>query len=186
MKKLFTRSCLLFAALLFFSSNGFAQKHSKNSKKDTHLIAEPNYDDSTAEELPVPDPTGLVSDYGHIFTKGQNDTLAAMIKTFNDSTKDEIAIVAWDTLHLAPGEMTAYTKKLAEAWDIGEKGKGNGIVIALALNLKEIKIINSTGGLTDEDAYKIVHKIMLPYFMIKNYYGGTTQGLNAVMKKLTE
>ena len=186
MKKIFAVSCLLFAGILFFPANLAAQKHSKSSKKEKQVIAEPNYDDSTAEELPVPDPTGLVSDFGHIFTKGQNDTLSAIIKTFKDSTQDEIAIVAWDTIHLGPGQMAAYTKKLAEAWDIGEKNKGNGIVIAIALNLREIKIINSTGGLTDEDAYKIVHKIMLPYFMNKNYYGGTMQGLNAVRKKLTE
>jgi len=184
MKKILLFTCLFTAAGIMLPSFAHAQKHSKKNKKETVAVAEPDYDDSTAEELPVPDPTGLVSDYGHVFTQAQNDTLSAIIKTFKDSTKDEIAIVAWDTIHLGPGEMTAYIKKLAEAWEIGDKGRGNGIVIAIALNLKEIKIINSTGGLTDEDAYKIVHKTMLPYFIAKNNFGGTLMGLKAVINRL--
>lgn len=183
MRKICLPALLFFAAFVFFNPSAIAQKRTKKQKP---LIEQKEaIPDSTAEELPVPDPIGLVSDFGNLFTPGQEDTLTGMIKKFKDSTQDEIAIVAWDTLHLVPEDMDAYVHKLTEAWDVGEKNKGNGIVIAFSVQLRKIRIENATGGLTDKDAWEIVHKIMLPYFAVKDYYKGTVQGLKAVIKKLT-
>ncbi|MEJ7611148.1 MAG: TPM domain-containing protein [Ferruginibacter sp.] len=182
MKKIIFLAFLFSTAACFLPEAVLAQKKSKKPKPPVEeKIVIP---DSTAEELPVPDPIGLVSDFGNVFTPGQEDTLSAIIKTLKDSTGDEIAIVAWDTLHLVPEEMDAYVQKLTEAWEIGEKNKTNGIIIAFSVQLRKIKIENSTGGLTEKEAWQIVHKIMLPYFAQKNFYGGTLMGLQAVIKIL--
>ncbi len=182
MRKLFFLGVSISLAAILIPVAASAQKHSKKPKAPVEeKIVVP---DSTAEELPVPDPVGLVSDFGNVFTPGQEDTLSAIIKILKDSTKDEIAIVAWDTLHLVPQEMDAYVHKLTEAWEIGEKNKTNGIIIAFSVQLRKIKIENSTGGLSDKEAWDIVHKTMLPYFAQKNYYGGTLMGLQAVIKIL--
>lgn len=182
MQKSFFTALLFFTAIFFFSHEASAQKHSKKQKPvPAEVVMIP---DSSAEELPIPDPTGLVSDFGNVFTKGQEDTLSGIIKKFKDSTQDEIAIVAWDTLHLAPQDWETYIKKLAESWDVGEKNKGNGIVIAFSVQLRKIHIENATGGLREKDAWDIVHKIMLPYFVAKNYYIGTLKGLKAVITTL--
>ena len=182
MKRLFITTFLIFTASLIYSPDATAQKRSKKQKPVPEQITE--IPDSTAEELPIPDPTGLVSDFGNVFTAGQEDTLSLIIKTFKDSTQDEIAIVAWDTLHLVPEDWEPYVQKLSESWDVGEKNRGNGIIIAFSVQLRKIKIQNATGGLTAKDSWDIVHKIMLPYFAAKNYYAGTLKGLTAVINKL--
>lgn len=183
MRKFCLPAFLFFAAFIFFTPEAFAQK--KNKKQKTFTEQKEIIPDSSAEELPVPDPIGLVSDFGNLFTPGQEDTITAIIRNFKDSTQDEIAIAAWDTLHLIPAEMDAYVRKVTGAWDVGEKGKGNGIVIAFSVQLRKIKIENATGGLTEKEAWEIVHKVMLPYFAVKDYYGGTVKGLQAVIRKLT-
>ena len=182
MKRIFFTASLFFSACLLYSPEITAQKHLKKQKPVTEQKGE--IPDSTAEELSVPDPTGLVSDFGNVFTKGQKDTLSGIIKIFKDGMQDEIAIVAWDTLHLVPEDWDAYIHKLTESWDIGEKNKTNGIVIAFSVQLRKIRIENATGGLTTKDSWDIVHKIMLPYFAAKNYYTGTLKGLTAVITKL--
>ena len=159
------------------------------SKKKSKKTAMPHMPkiiipDTTAEDMPIPEPTGLVSDFGNVLTQGQEDTLTAIIKTFHDSTKDEIMIVAWDTLHLVPEDMDAYVHKIAGNWQIGEENKINGIIIAYSVQLRKIRVESVTGGLTEKESWEVVHKIMLPYFANKNYYGGTLAGLNAVIKKL--
>lgn len=205
---------IFFFAIIFFSVAASAQKHSKKDKvvADTALIvsdssavaggssdskksskkkskskfAEPKIviPDTSAEDMPVPEPIGLVSDFGNVYTQGQEDTLTAMIKAFHDSTKDEIVIVAWDSLHLVPEEMDFYVHKLSDDWQIGEKDRNNGIIIAISVNLRKIRIESVTGGLTEKESWEIVHKIMLPQFANKNYYGGTLLGLMAVIRKL--
>lgn len=182
MRKFYLPALLFFTAFLFFTPAAIAQKRGKKQKpaiEQREIVP-----DSSAEELPVPDPIGLVSDFGNLFSPGREDTLSAIIRSFKDSTQDEIAIAAWDTLHLIPGDMDAYVRKVTEAWDVGEKGKGNGIVIAFSVQLRKIRIENATGGLTEKEAWDIVHKVMLPYFAVKDYYTGTLKGLQAVIKKL--
>ena len=163
-------SFLIFSACMMFSADASAQKKSK-SKKEPKEIKE-QVPDTSAEDMPVPDPAGLVSDFGNVLTPGQEDTLNMIIQTFKDSTKDEIAIIAWDTLHLVPEDMDAYVHKIGQAWEIGEAGKGNGVIIAISVQLRKIKIESVTGGLNEKDTWQIVHKIMLPDFMNKNYYIG--------------
>lgn len=176
-------SLLIFSACMLLGTNATAQKGSK--KKEPKEI-KPQIPDTSAEDMPVPDPTGLVSDFGNVLTQGQEDTLNLIIQNFKDSTKDEIAIIAWDTLHLVPEDMDAYVHKIGQAWEIGEAGKGNGIIIAFSVQLRKIKIESVTGGLNEKDTWQIVHKIMLPDFANKNYYLGVRRGLAAVMAKLNE
>ncbi len=209
MKKISVVLFLFFAACLFIPSKTFAQKPSKKDKmaesasgessavavvpeskkkpkKSNGFQPKINVPDTSGEDMPVPEPLGLISDFGNLFSPGQEDTLNAMIKTFKDSSQDEIAIIAWDTLHLVPEDFDGYVKKIGEEWEIGEKDKGNGVIIAFSVQLRKIKIVNITGGLNDKDAFDIVHKILLPYFMQKNYYPGTILALQAVMKKLID
>ncbi len=183
MKKLYQTGVVFLFATILSATPSIAQK--KIKKSQTPIEQKEVVPDSSAEELPIPDPIGLVSDFGNLFTPGQEDTLSEMIRNFKDSTQDEIAIAAWDTLHLIPSDMDAYVTRVTEAWDVGDKGRGNGIVIAFSVQLRKIRILNATGGLTDKDSREIVHKIMLPYFAAKDYYRGTLMGLQAVIKKLT-
>ena len=159
-------------------------KNSKKKNKSKFVELKIVIPDTTAEDMPVPEPTGLVSDFGNVFTQGQEDTLTAMIKAFHDSTKDEIMIVAWDTLHLVPEEMDNYIHKIAKAWEIGEENRNNGILIAFSVQLRKIRVESATGGLTEKESWEVVHKIMLPLFAQKNYYAGTLQGLMSVIRKL--
>ena len=182
MKKLFAVAVIIFVCNAVLPPAVLAQKHSKS--KGAEKLQKIMVPDSSAEEMPIPDPAGLVSDFGNVFTPGQRDTLSAIINTFKDSTKDEIAIIAWDTLHLIPEDFPAYIKKIGDDWQLGEENKNNGIIIAFSAQLKRIRIHNVNGGLGEKDSYDIIHKIMSPYFANKSYYAGTLAALQAVIKKL--
>jgi len=136
-----------------------------------------------------PAPTGYVNDYEGLFTIAEKDTLAGMIAQFEKATTIQIAVVTFDSSMTTPLGLDSLTRKIANAWGIGQKGKNNGIVIGLSKQYRKMRIENGRGVaeiLSDAETKQVIDEDFLPLFKQGRYYDGMKTGLLTLMKKLRQ
>lgn len=133
-----------------------------------------------------PQPVGYINDFEGILSDEQEKELTDLIKKHEQQTTDQIVIVTLTTLK--PYEnIEAYSLDLANEWGVGHKNKNNGVLIALGIGLRKIRIQNGYGiekRLTDTETKKIIDEIITPAFRAGNYYEGLSKGLKAIIEEL--
>lgn len=136
-------------------------------------------------------PTGWVNDYDSVFTADEVKKLHKLIDDFEKETTVEIAVITLDTSMVGP-EMTdlyAATFSVANKWGVGKKGKNNGMLIGIAKGWEQMYIQNAEGiekVLTDEQTQQIVDTVFLPNYAKNEFYKGTYDGLQVIMKHLRQ
>ena len=127
-----------------------------------------------------------INDFEGILSDEQEKELTDLIKKHEQQTTDQIVIVTLTTLK--PYEnIEAYSLDLANEWGVGHKNKNNGVLIALGIGLRKIRIQNGYGiekRLTDTETKKIIDEIITPAFRAGNYYEGLSRGLKAIIEEL--
>jgi uncharacterized membrane protein YgcG len=71
---------------------------------------------------------------------------------------------------------------------VGQKQKNNGVTIGLSKGYRFMRIENGYGIqniLTDNETKKIIDSAFIPYFKKGEYFEGIVNGLEAIMKKLS-
>ena len=122
-------------------------------------------------------------DYTNTLSSDQVAQLNAKIKGFEDSTTNQIAVVIMKTI--GDNDVNEYAAKLGKNWGVGQKGKNNGIVILLALDVRHVSIQigrGLEGAATDGLTGEIIRKEMVPYFKQGDYYQGIDNAVDALMK----
>lgn len=163
-----------FFVFILFLSSGFAQK-SQN----------PN-------DFPWKSPpkaTSWVNDFEDIFTNAEERKLEKQILAFKAKTGMEIAIITIDKRAMTAEEFDAFTLEIAKDWAIGSKEKNDGMLIAISKGLRRIYIHNGIGTaeiFSDAATAKIIDEVFIPAFKKGEYYQGTKDGLNSIIKKLKE
>ncbi len=122
---------------------------------------------------PMPNPPRLVNDLAGMLTPAQIDNLENKLKTFNDSTTNEIAIVTVN--NLADRDVSEYANELYRAWGIGSKKNNNGVLVLIAKDDRKSRIevgYGLEGALPDLIANEIIQFDITPNFRAGNYYNG--------------
>jgi uncharacterized protein len=135
----------------------------------------------SAKELP-PKSNKLVNDYAGILTAEQRQKLENKLVAFDDSTSTQIAIVIEKTLE--DEDIDDYSVRLAEAWQIGRKGKNNGVLIYMAVDDHNLAIEVGYGlepVITDIATAKIRADEMNPRFREGQYYEGLDKATDVLM-----
>jgi uncharacterized protein len=140
---------------------------------------------SMADDFP-PKPSSPVVDYTGTLSNEQIAALVAKINSFQDSTSNQIAVVIMKTI--GDNDVNEYAAKLGNYWGVGQKGKNNGIVILLAMDVRHVGIQigkGLEGAATDGLTGEIIRKEMVPYFKQGDYYTGIDNAVSALMKITT-
>jgi uncharacterized protein len=156
---------LLFS--IFFSNTLLAQKHGKDS---------------------LPRAVGFVNDFENILSTKQEKYLDSMIKAFEKKTRVQIAVITIDTSMISRDKFENYVYRIANAWGVGQKNKNNGVTIGLSKGYRFMRIENGYGIqniLTDNETKKIIDSAFIPLFKKGQYFEGIVNGLQAIMKKLS-
>jgi len=135
----------------------------------------------------IPQPIGFVNDFENLFSVGQEKYLESMLKTYQEKTTIQIALVTIDTSMVSRGDFENYVFKIANSWGVGQKEKNNGVTIGISKGYRFMRIENGYGieaVLTDNETKKIINSAFIPYFKKGLYYQGTITGLRAIMDKL--
>ena len=152
-------SFLLLLSLFCFSINSFAQ----------NIVERPS-------------PSRLVNDFTGTLNANEISALERKLKTVDDSSSNQIAIVIIKSLE--GNDISDYAFRVGRGWGVGSK-KNNGIVVLVALEDRKMKIEvgkGLEGAIPDITAVQIVDKIMKPAFKVGNYYKGLDEATDAIAK----
>jgi uncharacterized protein len=133
----------------------------------------------------VPFLTGRVTDNAEVLNEGTRRSLTALLKTHEESTGDQIAVLTIPTLD---GEgIEEYALRVFDAWKLGQKGKDNGILVVVVPNDRRMRIevgYGLEGTLTDSLAGSIIRNVMTPLFKKGDYNSGIEAGVKAILALL--
>ncbi|MFN5325245.1 MAG: TPM domain-containing protein [Bacteroidota bacterium] len=129
-----------------------------------------------------PNPPRLVSDFTATLNDTESAALETKLRSYNDSTSTQIAVVIMATLDGYP--IDDYAIELAHRWGIGRKGKDNGVLILVSKEERKIFIANGygmEGVLTDGRTKRIIEKDIKPAFQDGRYYDGLDRATTSII-----
>ncbi len=127
-------------------------------------------------------PQGYVSDFAHVMTASDIQTINGKLTAFESSTGDQIAVVTVPTIGTDETIETYATKLFAE-WGIGKKKSDNGILILIATDDRQVRIepgYGLEGNITDIVSNSIIQQVMIPAFKTGDYSAGISGAVDAV------
>ena len=129
-----------------------------------------------------PVPPKLVNDFANILDEREELILENKLVAYNNSTSTQIAVIT--ILSLNGNDIGDYSIRLAEKWNIGQKGKDNGVLILVAMEDRKMFITigyGLEGVIPDAIAKRIVENYMKPNFRNNNYYKGIDDATSVIM-----
>ena len=134
-----------------------------------------------AQSLPEK-PREWVNDYAGILNNQEKQSLNNTLRTYEDTTSNQIVVAIFQNARGYPVE--DYSIRLAEKWKVGQKGKDNGVILAVFLDERKIRIEVGYGledKVPDATAIQIAQNVISPYFRKDKYYEGLNHGIIALM-----
>ncbi len=126
-------------------------------------------------------PISRVSDFASMLSVEERSKLEEQVKTVEQETSVEIAVVTVPSLDGVPVESVA--QDLFTKWGIGKKETNNGLLILVSLGDRVTRIQTGYGVealVTDIEASSIQRDLMTPAFREGRYYDGLSLAVGAV------
>lgn len=112
-------------------------------------------------------------------------SLNARLKSFQDTTSNQIVVLMIPSLENYPIEMLA--EETATKNKIGTEKNDNGILVLIAKNDKELRLevgYGLEGAVPDAIASSIVRNVIRPRFRDNDYYLGVSDGVTAIIQAI--
>lgn len=132
--------------------------------------------------LEVPQLTGRVNDYAAILSPATVDQLENSLSRFETEESTQIVVLTIESL--AGDSIEDFSLRVAEKWQIGQKGKDNGALLVIAKNDRKMRIevgYGLEGSLTDLISGRIIRDVITPQFRNGNFDQGVINGTAAMM-----
>src|SRR5215475_10820117 len=133
--------------------------------------------------LDVPPLRARVNDLAKILTAEKTQQLEERLRQFERETSHQIAVLTIPSLEGEPIEN--FGIRVAEEWQIGQRGTANGVILIVAQKERKIRIEvgrGLEGILPDVIASQIIREVIAPYFREGNYAGGIEAGIDSISK----
>lgn len=127
-------------------------------------------------------PLNYVTDETGLLSSEQQRVLNAKLHLFEDSTSNQIFVYISNSLN--GQEIATLSQEIFHQWQIGQKNKNNGVLIAIFLNEHKFRIHTGyglEGVLPDLLTKKIQDEYMRPHFKQSNYYEGINAGIDKLI-----
>ncbi len=135
-----------------------------------------------AQDSAVPVLKHYATDLSGTLSADQVSQLDQELSSFDKTTSTQVVLLMVSSLN---GEdLEEYSLRVAEANQIGRKGKDNGALLLVALSDRKARIevgYGLEGSLPDALAGQIIRKEITPRFREGDYYGGLRAGVEAIM-----
>jgi uncharacterized protein len=142
---------------------------------------------TVVQTLDVPYLQGRVTDAAEILSPQAIEQMGALLADHEARTSDQVAVLTVTTL--AGESIEDFALRVFEAWQLGQKGKDNGVLVVVAPQDRRMRIevgYGLEGRLTDLEAGRIIRNVMAPRFKIDDYDGGLAQGVAAILAQLQD
>ena len=128
--------------------------------------------------LDVPPLNGPVNDYARMFTASETQELNTYLYNIDRNSDLQIAVLTIPSLE---GEsLEDYSIRVAEKWQIGQKGKDSGVILIIAAQDRKLRIevgYGLEGRITDAQSSRIIRSVIAPHFKQQEYGKGVLLGV---------
>ena len=131
--------------------------------------------------LPVPALTARVIDQTSTLTEPQKTALIQKLELIETQRGTQVVVLIVPTTQ--PEDIASYGFRVADAWKLGRRDVGDGLVVIVAKNDRRVNIeVARTleGPIPDVLAGRIINEQIKPAFKVNDYAGG----LNAAIDRL--
>ena len=136
-----------------------------------------------ATEVMPPAPAAYCNDYAHVLSAGTVARLDAKLEQFEQATSTQIVVAIFPTMQ-TDSSIEDYTVRVAQSWQVGQKGKDNGAVLFVFVAEHKMYIevgYGLEGALPDITAKQIVSDVIAPHLHQGDFDGGISAGVNAII-----
>ena len=135
--------------------------------------------------LPLPVLSGRVIDQTATLTPAQAQALDAKLAAFEAEAGPQIVLLM--VAATAPEDIAAYAQRVADAWKIGRREVGDGVLVVVAKNERATRIEVAKaleGAIPDLAARQIIDQTLVPAFRGNDYAGGLNQAVDRLMARI--
>jgi uncharacterized protein len=135
--------------------------------------------------LPVPALTARVIDQTGTLSEPQRAALESKLAAFEQSAGTQIVVLMVPTTQ--PEDIAAYAFRVADSWKIGRREVGDGLLIVVAKNDRQLRIEVAKaleGAVPDLAARQIIDRAITPAFRAGDYAGGLSAGVDGLIARV--
>jgi len=130
----------------------------------------------------VPPLRGQVNDYASLLSPATVQSLGGELAAFEQSDSTQIVVLTIPSLE--GQNLEQYSIGVVERWQIGQKGKDNGVLLLVVKNDRKVRIEVGRGledKLTDLVSGRIIRNEISPAFRRGDFDAGVTGAVHAIM-----
>lgn len=134
---------------------------------------------------PVPALTARVMDLTGTLSAEQRAALEARLAAFERERGSQVVVLLVPTT--APEDITDYTQRVGDAWKIGRRDVGDGVLLVVAKDDRRVRIATTKaveGALPDLLASRIIERAIVPHFRQGDFFGGLQAGVEQILAAL--
>ena len=131
---------------------------------------------------PVPPLSSHVIDTTATLSAEQQQTLDAKLTAFQGSSGAQVVVLVVPST--APEDIASYANRVGNAWKIGRKEIGDGLILLVAKNDRKLRIEvakSLEGAIPDLMAKRVIDQAIAPRFKEGDFAGGIDAGLEQIM-----
>jgi uncharacterized protein len=135
--------------------------------------------------LPVPPLSGRVIDQTGTLSAAQSEALNSKLAAFEAQAGPQIVVLLVPST--LPEDIAAYAQRVGEAWKIGRREVGDGLLIVVAKNDRRVNIQTAKaleGAVPDLAARQIIDSAIRPAFRANDYAGGLDAAVDQLMARI--
>ncbi|MCX7815058.1 MAG: YgcG family protein [Tepidimonas ignava] len=134
---------------------------------------------------PVPPLSARVMDLTATLTPPQRAALEERLAAFERQHGSQVVVLMVPTT--APEDITDYTQRVGDAWKLGRRDVGDGVLLVVAKHDRRVRIATTKaveGALPDVLASRIIERAIVPHFRQGDFYAGLQAGVEQILAAL--
>lgn len=141
---------------------------------------------SQAAEVIPPKPDRYFNDYAGVVSKSAALRFNEELARFERETSDQVVVAIFPKMQ-SESDVADYTQRVAQSWEVGQKGRRNGVVLFAFIQDRKMFIqvgYGLEGALPDITAFDITEYKIKPHFRNGDYEGGIAVGIDSIFKAI--
>ena len=137
---------------------------------------------SHAAEVIPPKPDRYFNDYAGLVSKSAAPRFNEELAQFERETSDQVVVAIFPKMQ-SDSDIADYTRRVAQAWGVGQKQQRNGVVLFVFVQDRKMFIqigYGLEGALPDATAFDITEYQIKPRFRANDYEGGLAVGIDSI------
>ncbi len=133
----------------------------------------------------VPPLNARVTDLTGTLSAAQREALEAKLAAFEAQAGPQIVVLMLPSTQ--PEDIADYTQRLGDAWKLGRRDVGDGLLLVVAKDDRKLRIAPAKaleGAVPDLAARQIIERQIGPAFRNNDYAGGLNAGVDALMARI--